>query len=194
MDRLRTLRRPELHPYLTEVPVTSHKGDTSREDQHILGDNTSSSLVKRVFVRQERVAAVRDLLAVAGLVLSAVSASSWYAYLSSLGRQAAASSLGGVRSIMGTSLERDNDLVGHRERCGRHPSALTNGSLVTFLSRLDPSQSYPGSIAFTYVESVSSAGLPRFEAVTQRDPPLGVDRCKLRAGHRLPSTAVRATA
>ena len=48
MDRLRTLRQPELHPYLTEVPVTSREGDTSREDQHILGDNTSSSLVKHV--------------------------------------------------------------------------------------------------------------------------------------------------
>jgi diguanylate cyclase (GGDEF)-like protein len=79
-----------------------------------------------------------------------------------------------VRSILGTSLERDNDLLATVNAfVATHPE-LTNGSLATFLARLDLSQRYQGSIAFTYVESVSSAGLARFEAVTRRDPPLGV--------------------
>ena len=153
--------------------MTSREGDTSREDQHILGDNTSSSLVKHVSFDRSVWRLFVIFVAVAGLVLSVVSASSWYAYLRSQGRQAAASSLGGVRSILGTTLERDNDLVETvRVLVATHPQ-LTNGSLAAFLSSINPPRSYPGSIAFTYVENVSRAGLPRFEEVTERDPPLG---------------------
>jgi diguanylate cyclase (GGDEF)-like protein len=75
---------------------------------------------------------------------------------------------------MGTALERDNDLLATVNAVvATHPQ-ITNGFLTSILSRLDLSQQYPGSLAFTYVEKVSSAGLAKFEAVTQRDPPLGV--------------------
>ncbi|MFZ2056508.1 MAG: EAL domain-containing protein [Acidimicrobiales bacterium] len=108
------------------------------------------------------------------MAISAASASAWYAYVSSQRRQAAASSLGSVKSILASSLERDSDLLATvNALVATHPQ-LTNGSLAAILSRLDLSQHYPGSIAFAYVESVSRAGLPEFEAVTQRDPPLGV--------------------
>jgi hypothetical protein len=107
-----------------------------------------------------------------GVAISAASASAWYAYVSSQRRRAAASSLGSVKSILASSLERDSDLLATvNALVATHPQ-LTNGSLAAILSRLDPSQHYPGSIAFAYVESVSRAGLPEFEAVTQRDPPL----------------------
>jgi diguanylate cyclase (GGDEF)-like protein len=111
---------------------------------------------------------------VTGIGVSTLSASAWYAYVSSLRNQAVASSLGSLRSIMGTSLERDNDLLATVNAVvATHPQ-ITNGFLTTILSRLDLSQQYPGSLAFAYVEKVGSAGLPKFEALTQRDPPLGV--------------------
>jgi diguanylate cyclase (GGDEF)-like protein len=109
-----------------------------------------------------------------GLGVSAVSSWAWYSYTNSQRRQAVSSSLGNVRSILGTTLERDNDLVAMvNALVATHPQ-LTNRSLAAVLSRLDPPRRYPGSIAFTYVENVSRAGLSRFEAVTQDDPPLGV--------------------
>jgi diguanylate cyclase (GGDEF)-like protein len=109
-----------------------------------------------------------------GVALSTVSAFAWYAYMSSLRRQTVAASLGNVESILGTSLERDNDLAATvNALVATHPQ-LTNGSLAAILAKLNPPQRYPGSIAFTYVESVSPAGLARFEAVTEKDPPLGV--------------------
>jgi diguanylate cyclase (GGDEF)-like protein len=114
------------------------------------------------------------MVLVVGLAASVLSASAWYSYVSSLRRQAVTASLGNVRSILGTSLERDNDLLATvNALVATHPQ-ITNHSLTTILSRLDLSQDYPGSIAFTYVEKVSNAGLAKFEAVTHRDPPLGV--------------------
>jgi diguanylate cyclase (GGDEF)-like protein len=75
---------------------------------------------------------------------------------------------------MGTSLERDNDLLATVNAVvATHPQ-ITNRLLQTILSRLDLSQQYPGNLAFTYVERVSNAGLAKFEAATQQDPPLGV--------------------
>ncbi|HMK96340.1 MAG TPA: EAL domain-containing protein, partial [Acidimicrobiales bacterium] len=111
---------------------------------------------------------------VLGLVISALSAWAWYGYVSSLRRQAVASSLADVTSILGASLQRDNELLASVNAIvATHPE-LTNGSLEAYLSRLDLSQNYPGTIAFAYVESVSETGLPDFEAATKADPPLGV--------------------
>jgi diguanylate cyclase (GGDEF)-like protein len=111
---------------------------------------------------------------VCGLALSTVSAWAWYSYTISQRRQAVASSLGSVRSILGTSLERDNDLLATvNALVATHPQ-LTNASLTAVLARLDLSQQYPGSIAFAYIASVSNSDLARFEAVAQRDPPLGL--------------------
>jgi hypothetical protein len=111
---------------------------------------------------------------VVGLGLSVLSASAWYGYVSSLRRQAVASSLGNVKSILGASLQRDNELLASvNAAVATHPQ-ITNAALTAYLSKLDLSQNYPGTIAFTYVESVNKAGLAAFEAVTRRDPPLGV--------------------
>ena len=110
----------------------------------------------------------------AGLGVSAVSSWAWYAYTSSQGRQASASSLGNVKSILGTSLDRDTDLLTTVNADVTTNSELTNASLVAILSELNLAQHYPGSVAFTYVENVSRAGLARFDTATKRDPPLGV--------------------
>ena len=114
------------------------------------------------------------LVLVTGLSASVLSASAWYAYVSSQRRQAVASSLGSVRSILGTSLERDNDLLATVNAVvATHPQTHQRFPSSALLSRLDLSQHYPGSFAFTYVENVSSGGLAKFEAITERDPPLG---------------------
>jgi diguanylate cyclase (GGDEF)-like protein len=111
---------------------------------------------------------------VCGLAVSATLSSLWYGYVSSQRRQAVVSSLGNVRSILGTSLERDNDLLTTvNALVATHPQ-LTNRSLTAVLSRLGLSQYYPGSVAFAYLERVSAAGLKSFEAVADRDPPLGL--------------------
>lgn len=110
---------------------------------------------------------------VAGLGASALGATAWYSYVSSLRNQAVASSEGNLRSIMGTSLERDNDLLATVNAVVATHPRITNGFLTSILSRLDLSQQYPGNLAFTYVEKVSSADLSQFEAVTQRNPHWG---------------------
>ena len=89
---------------------------------------------------------------VCGLAVSATLSSLWYGYVSSQRRQAVVSSLGNVRSILGTSLERDNDLLTTvNALVATHPQ-LTNRSLTAVLSRLGLSQYYPGSVAFAYLE------------------------------------------
>jgi diguanylate cyclase (GGDEF)-like protein len=114
------------------------------------------------------------LILVIGLAVSGVSASAWYSYVNSLRRQTVLSSLGNVKSILGTSLERDSDLLATvNAEVATHPQ-MTNASLETLLTRLDLSRNYPGSLEFSYVANVSKAALPSFEAVAGRDPPLGV--------------------
>jgi diguanylate cyclase (GGDEF)-like protein len=119
------------------------------------------------------------LVMLAGLAVSAVSSWAWYAYTSSQGRQASASSLGSVKSILGTSLDRDTDLLATVSADLATNPELTNASLAAILSELNLAQHYPGSVAFTYVENVSRAGLARFDAVTERDPPLAVTTGKV---------------
>jgi len=171
MDEVRQLRQPELHPYLTRRPVPWTRKSPDGQDRAAPRSSRSKS---RLPFEGSAWKAFIVLVLVLGLVLSAVSAFAWYAYISSLRRQAAAASLESVRSIVGTSLERDNDLATTvNALVATHPQ-LTNSSLTAVLSKLNPPQRYPGSIAFSYVESVSTAGLPSFEAVTKRDPPLGV--------------------
>jgi len=170
MDRTRNLQRPGLHPYLTEGPLSS--GSDGRSPGG--GDHRSFHLVDRVPFKASGWRVFVIVVLVLGLSVSAISSWAWYAYTGSQRRQAVSSSLGNVRSILGAALERDNDLVAMvTALVATHPQ-LTNRSLAAILSRLDPPQRYPGSIAFTYVENVSRAGLSRFEAITQRDPPLGV--------------------
>ena len=95
---------------------------------------------------------------VCGLAVSATLSSLWYGYVSSQRRQAVVSSLGNVRSILGTSLERDNDLLTTvNALVATHPQ-LTNRSLTAVLSRLGLSQYYPGSVAFAYLERVECGG------------------------------------
>jgi diguanylate cyclase (GGDEF)-like protein len=114
------------------------------------------------------------LVLVSGLTVSFVSSWAWYAYTSSLRHQAVTSSLADVKSILATSLERDSDLLATvNAEVATHPQ-LTNAALMAMLSKLDLSRRYPGSFAFTYIESVSRAQLSQFELVAQRDPPLGV--------------------
>ena len=111
---------------------------------------------------------------VAGLIVSVASAWAWYAYTSSLRNQAIASSFTGVKSILGTALERDSDLLATvNAEVATHPG-LTNPTLTAILSKLDLSQRYPGSFAFTYVESVGNSELSDFESTAQHDPPLGM--------------------
>ena len=173
MDRTRNPQRPGLHPYLTEEPVSSGPDDPSVDDDGRT-DHSSFHVVNRVPFKVRGWKMFVILVLALGLTVSAITSWAWYAYTSSQRHQAVVSSLGNVRSILGTALERDNDLVAVvNALVATHPQ-LTNGSLAAILSRLDPPQRYPGSIAFTYVESVSRNGLSRFEAVTRRDPPLGV--------------------
>ncbi|MGD0944805.1 MAG: hypothetical protein ABR972_11105 [Acidimicrobiales bacterium] len=173
MDEVRQLRRPELHPYLTRRPLPWTR--KSPDDQDRAARRSSRSTSRLPFERSAWKGFI-VLVLVLGLVISAVSAFAWYAYISSLRRQAAAASLENVKSIVGTSLERDNDLAATvNALVATHPQ-LTNGALTTVLSMLNPPQRYPGSIAFSYVESVSAPGLRSFEAVTQRDPPSACGR------------------
>jgi diguanylate cyclase (GGDEF)-like protein len=117
---------------------------------------------------------VLALALVLGLSVSVISAWAWYGYTTSLRHQTVASSLTDVRSILAPSLERDSDLLATvNAEVATHPE-LTNGALAAMLAKLDLSQRYPGSFAFTYVENVSRADLPRFEAIARRDPSLGV--------------------
>ncbi|MGA2530233.1 MAG: EAL domain-containing protein [Acidimicrobiales bacterium] len=116
---------------------------------------------------------ILTLVLVCGLSVSGVSSWAWYAYTSSLHRQSVETSLTEVKSILGPSLERDSDLLATvNAEVATHPQ-LTNAALAAVLSKLDLSQRYPGSFAFTYVENVSRADLPRFEATARRDPSLG---------------------
>jgi len=173
VNPVRQRQRQGLHPYLTERLAYQPEGGPS-SDTASRGEHGSSRLTNRIALKRGGWKLLLVLVMVSGLAVSAVSATEWYAYVNSQRRQAVASSLGNLRSIVGTSLERDNDLVAMvNALVVTHPE-LSNGLLAAILSKLSPSQRYPGSIAFTYVESVSRAGLGRFEAVTQRDPPLGV--------------------
>jgi diguanylate cyclase (GGDEF)-like protein len=114
------------------------------------------------------------LVLVAGLVVSFISAGAWYEYTSSLRRQDVAASLTEVKSIVGTTLERDSDLLATvNAEVATHPR-LTNPALAGLLSKLDLSARYPGSFAFTYEENVTQADLSGFESVAQRDPSLGL--------------------
>ena len=111
---------------------------------------------------------------VTGLTASVLSASAWYTYVNTLRQQAVASAVGNVRSILGTSLERDNDLLATVNAVvATHPD-ITNQSLSTILARLDLSQDYSGGLAFSYIEKVNNGGLAQFESVVHHDPPLGV--------------------
>ena len=79
-----------------------------------------------------------------------------------------------MKSVLGTTLERDSDLLATvNAEVATHPR-LDNAALAALLSKLDLAQRYPGSFAFTYMENVSRARLPRFEAITRQDPPLGL--------------------
>jgi len=67
---------------------------------------------------------------VAGLTISFASTWAWYAYTSSLSHQAVASSLAEVKSILGTTLERDSDLLATVNAVvATHPQ-ITNAELA----------------------------------------------------------------
>ncbi len=181
MDEVRQLRQPELHPYLTRRPLSPlSRGDRSPP---VPGSGPPSD--RRSFAGSGWKAFIIIVL-VLGVCLSSVSALSWYAYVSSLRRQSAAASLENVKSMLGTSLERDNDLATTvNALVATHPQ-LTNASLTAILAKLNPQQHYPGSIAFTYVERLNRGSLASFEALTTLDPPFGAPR--------LGSQAVKASA
>jgi len=143
MDLVRPLRHSEPRSHPTGQPLSSGLHGPSPRGAGGLANHRLSRLTNHLRFRSSGWKLFVVFVLVLGVAISAASASAWYAYVSSQRRRAAASSLGSVKSI-----------------------------LAAILSRLDPSQHYPGSIAFAYVESVSRAGLPEFEAVTQRDPPL----------------------
>ena len=86
-----------------------------------------------------------------------------------------ASSLADVKSVLGTTLERDSDLLATvNAEVATHPR-LDNAALAALLSKLDLAQRYPGSFAFTYMENVSrrKAAEVRSDHAAQ-DPPLGL--------------------
>ncbi|MGA3214493.1 MAG: EAL domain-containing protein [Acidimicrobiales bacterium] len=171
MDEVRQLRQPELHPYLTRRPLPLPR--PSRGEQGLAARASAQLGGRRPFAGSAW-KAFSVVVLVSGLAISTISAFAWYAYISSLRRQAVAASLDNVKSIVGTSLERDNDLAATvNALVATHPE-LTNRSLATVLAKLNAPERYPGSIAFTYVENVGTAGLRSFETVTERDPPLGV--------------------
>ncbi len=174
MELARSPRGQELHSHRTERPLSSRLVGPSPDGDDGRGHRESSHLTNQPPSQRRTWKVFAALVLVVGVAVSATITLAWYAYVSSLRRQAVATSLGNVRSILGSSLERDSDLLATVNAVvATHPQ-LTNASLEAILSRLDLSQNYPGSFAFAYVESVSSAGLSRFEAVAQRDPPLGV--------------------
>jgi len=174
MNLVRGFLKQELHSHQIDAHVPSGIGGRSAGDDAGRADRGSSSQVGLAVSQRHRWKVLAALVLVVGLLLSATSASAWYTYVRSQSRQAVASSLGNVRSILGTSLERDSDLLATvNAMVATHPQ-VTNTSLVTTLTRLDLSRNYPGSLAFTYVEDVASAGLSKFETVAEKDPPFGV--------------------
>jgi len=143
-------------------------------DETLLADRKLFQRSVRFPLRASGWRAFLVVVLVGGLALSIVSASEWYGYVSSQRRQAVASSLGNVKSILGTSLERDNDLLNTvNALVATHPG-LTNRSLTRVLARLGLARHYPGSLAFSFIESVGKAQLSSFEATADRDPPFGL--------------------
>ena len=151
----------------TGVPgAASHNGDLSA--------HRPWRLSRRLLFKQGGWKLFLVVVLLSGIGVSSVCASAWYGYVNSQRRQAVAASLASVKSILGSSLERDNDLLATVDALvATHPH-LTNASLATVLARLDLSQQYPGSMAFAYIESVTRSALPGFEALARRDPPLGL--------------------
>ena len=145
-----------------------HRADDGRTDRK------SSRFVNNLRFERTGWKVLVVLVLVSGLTVSFVSAWAWYAYTSTLSHQAVASSLADVKSILGTTLERDSDLLATvNAEVATHPR-LNNAALAALLSKLDLAQRYPGSFAFTYIENVSRASLPRFEAITRQDPSFGL--------------------
>jgi diguanylate cyclase (GGDEF)-like protein len=162
---------PQFHNLRTDAP-------SSAGTEWLLGlegaENSVTQSPRRIRLEPAKWKVLLVLVLVAGIVVSSVSAWSWYSYMTSLHHQALASSVTDVKSILGTSLERDSDLLATvNAEVATHPQ-LTNAGLAAILSKLDLSQRYPGSFAFTYVENVSRADLSQFEATAESDPPLGV--------------------
>ena len=174
MDLFRQLEPEKSPSHRTHDSKSSRAAESLHGDDEAPAGGISSHLANHRPSQRRRWRILGVLVLVVGLAVSATAASAWFAYVSSQRREAVASSLGSVRSILGTSLERDSDLLATVNAVvATHPQ-LTNASLSAILSRLDLSQNYPGSFAFTYVENVSSGGLSRFEAIAKRDPPLGL--------------------
>ena len=157
----------------TEPPLSARRGTSLRGDSG-RRDSGPSRLIFHLQFEHSGWKAIVVLVLVAGLTISFASTWAWYAYTSSLSHQAVASSLAEVKSILGTTLERDSDLLATVNAVvATHPQ-ITNAELAAILSKLDLSQRYPGSFAFTYVENVGRPKLQEFEAIAARDPPLGV--------------------
>jgi len=110
---------------------TSLRGDSGRRD------SGPSRLIFHLQFEHSGWKAIVVLVLVAGLTISFASTWAWYAYTSSLSHQAVASSLAEVKSILGTTLERDSDLLATVNAVvATHPQ-ITNAELAAILSKLD---------------------------------------------------------
>ena len=138
----------------------------------------SSYLTKRPSSQRSRWRPLAVLILVIGLAVSGVSASAWYSYVSSLRRQTVLSSLGNVKSILGTSLERDSDLLATvNAEVATHPQ-MTNASLEMLLTRLDLAAELPGKPRVLLRREREQGSTPELRSRSQAGPALGRHRCE----------------
>jgi len=172
-DMDRQTRHPEPYCHRNESRSFPGRSSPPPDNDDDVADRRLPRLIKHLPFEHSGWRVVVVLALVSALTVSFASAWAWYAYTSSLRHEAVTSSLADVKSILATSLDRDGDLLATvNAEVATHPQ-LTNAALAALLSKLDLSERYPGSFAFTYIENVSRRELPNFEAVVERDPPLG---------------------
>ena len=130
------------------------------------------------------------LVLVVGMAVSAVSASAWFGYVSSQRRQAVASSLGNVRSILGTTLERDNDLLATLNAVVATHPRLTNASLVDHLDQARPLPELPGKPRLHLCGECEQRRPVKVRSDRPQGPPSGDGRKQLETGEQLSQRAI----
>jgi diguanylate cyclase (GGDEF)-like protein len=114
-----------------------------------------------------------SLLMAVGLGGSALGGVAWYHSQRNQEHDAFEESAADAAAAVGSSLHRDLDFIAAQQAIVVAFPALTNRQLATWYRSVDVKKSFPGSVAFGFVEPIPAADLPAFLAEIRADPPVG---------------------
>ncbi len=149
-------------------------GDAARERRRlpvILGIRPASGRDGRGHLKWHAVVAAIVTL---GSFAAVFGSTTWYSYATRANARSVAHDLAGARAVLGSSLQRDADLLSTVNAVVATHPRMDGTLLGELLARLRVADAYPGAFSFSYIERLTAPQLPAFLRLVRREPPLGI--------------------